>query len=212
MPGLSLSRLSMDPTRASLPVERLVWECVALNPGRKMWESQFGLQVKRVLLLPSPVVPSATFCFLHLHTWEQNITVATPPSATNMKFQSYNLEEDWNTDRRGKKNQLKCEFCQTVAWWEDEELHLSCRAGKQRWQVKSIHVRLFILYLNSLNWFCLLQVLRWWKTEEAVTETERTSSSTYLRSYCSSATLGKARDSAWLKKKERIGGFKALVT
>lgn len=108
MPGLSLSRLSMDVTRGPLPVERM---CV-LDPGGKMWKSQFGLQVKRVLLLPSPVVPSAPFCFLHLHTWEQNITVATPPSATNMKFQSCNLEADWNTDRREKK--LKCELFYSI--------------------------------------------------------------------------------------------------
>lgn len=168
MPGLSLSRLSMDVTRGPLPVERM---CV-LNPGGKMWKSQFGLQVKRVLLLPSPVVPSAPFCFLHLHTWEQNITVATPPSATNMKFQSCNLEADWNTDRREKKTevwvvlfhsavkQLRDEGLKNVtsaALWGNNADSLWLTQHHQH-NVKSFHVnftkrRLFILYLNSLSWF-----------------------------------------------------------
>lgn len=70
-------------------------ECVS-SVGQR-WKQCKGasLACRANILLFSSVV---LWYFLYLHTWEQNMTSSTPPGATNMKFQSYDLVRGLNAD------------------------------------------------------------------------------------------------------------------
>lgn len=168
------------------------------NVKEPVWPAgQTHLLVPRLLLSHPPL------CFLHLHTWEQNIMVALHPvqrtwNSSHTTLKRTEMQTKPKTYIRSNWNVL-FPVCSGA-----EELHLSCKVEKQHWSVTAwlntayrkgsenkLHCPLLEFTTDSfvilMVWIDLfLNVLA-----EAVIETNETGYSTYLTWYGSSVTPSK---------------------
>lgn len=96
---LAANNASMDMTWA-LSVQRLVENVSVCSVESVEKCERASLACRANMSFCSLLLLSCDqrLCFLHLHTWEQNITLLALLATMNMKFQSYNFDAKQNAD------------------------------------------------------------------------------------------------------------------